>query len=262
MILLILVTGLFLRLILVNQGGNVWQSQRLTRKLNDAIKGRVENLIVFAIGLCVFAWLVQTLLSNNLLLVLASVLFLYLFYTGHQEIKLQPSQDYRQTILSVLNLGKLEGEIDDKNQPIDQLESQVRSIFISQYFISTLVLTFLFLLMSWYGLVLFLCLYKVELHHQPEWLTKLKVLIEVPVGLLGCVSVALAGKMDAVIGEVAQWQLASFVNGLQMFELALITGSNESIEQDEFIDQLNAFQAVCHRATYVWVFVVALISIT
>ncbi|OUR85037.1 hypothetical protein A9Q77_01115 [Marinomonas sp. 42_23_T18] len=262
MILLILVTALFLRLILVNQGGNVWQSQRLTLKLNDLIKGRVENLVLFAIALCLFAWMVQTVFSQSLLLLLASLLYLYLFYTGHQEIKLQQSESYRHRILSLLNQGSLEGEIDDKNQPIEQLESQVRSLFISQYFIFTLVLTFLFLLLGWYGLVLFLCLYKVALHQPPGWFTKLKLLIEIPVGLFGCMSVALAGKMDAVIGEVAQWQMASFINGLQMFELALITGSNETLEQETFIDQLNAYQAVCNRATYVWVFVVALISIT
>jgi len=261
-ILLILVTALFLRLILVNQGGNVWLSQTLTLKLNDLIKGRIENSAFFAIGLCLFAWLVQTVFSQSLLLLLTSLLYLYLFYTGHQEIKLQHSENYRDSVLSLLNLGSLEGGIEDKNQPIDQLESQVRSLFISQYFIFTLVLTFLFLLLGWYGLVLFLCLYKVELHQQPEWFTKLKMLIEVPVGIFGCMSVALAGKMDSVIGEVAQWQMASFMNGLQMFELALITGSNETLEQDTFIEQLNAYQAVCNRATYVWVFAVALISIT
>jgi hypothetical protein len=259
-ILLILVTGLFLRLILVHQDGDVWQSQKLTNTLNNVIQRRIERLILFFIVCGLFAWLVEMLFSISLLI--SSLLFLYLFYTGHQEVKLPPSQDYRQAIFTVLNLRTLDSEVEDKGQPIDQLESQVRSLFICQYFISTLVLTFLFLLMGWYGLVLFICLYKVELDQAPAWFSKLKLVIEVPVGLLGCISVALAGKMDAVIGEVAQWQMSSFINGLQMFELALITGSNDSIEQDEFIDQLNAYQAVCNRATYVWVFVVALISIT
>ena len=73
---------------------------------------------------------------------------------------------------------------------------------LGKYFVSSLILTFLFLILDWYGLVALLYLYKVALEQPPVWRLNLKIIIEVPVGWLGCLNIALAGRMDAGLNEM------------------------------------------------------------
>ena len=251
-----------MRLILTIPTTSVWHNDEIISKINHLIKGRIEGLVLFFVMVLTLAYFMQWLLSDFVLILFEALLFLYLFQTGQQRVNVTNTDPdhYRANLIQLINKSQTDTELEDRGQPIEQLESQVRTLVIHDYFKSTLVLVFLFLALGWLGLVLFVCLYKVPVNQFPAWYVWFKKILEIPVGLLGAFSVALAGRMDSVLNEFSQWQPDLFVNGLQMFELALITGANE--EQEDFLTQLKDYQAICFRVTYVWVFVVALVSIS
>lgn len=259
--LLVLVLAMFVRALFLQPKDPYGVPQKLSEFVNRIIKNDDLKLVFLFFGLTIVIYLVECFFGVRFMNVLELLAFLYLFHFMYKEFPIISDETAKNREYLVTTLQLYDKEFEDIGQPIDILKEKVYQLSLESFFASTFVLMFCYLVAGWFGLLLYVFIYYLHISFQPTWLSYIRTIIEVPAGFLAALSCAVAGRMDAVGTEILTWRVRDFYNGVNMLEKSV--AASTAIRQGErpYHEAFASFKNLCVRASYVWIFVVALVLI-
>lgn len=226
----------------------------------DQIKLMVLFGVVLVLGYGVFI-----LFGSYLVFILEVLLFVYFFSILHIDFNsslLTDSLSKEEIIQRLADYSdRYEEDSDHKEQSYKVLASKLHAYWLSHFFTSSFVLIFWYFLTGWFGLLIYGLVYYIQPKFTPRWLQLLRQFLEMPVGILAALSCAVAGRMDAVIGELFAWKIKKFEQGYTVFNAAVTASTELKFTEAAFYQGMLSIKKLCIRSLYVWLFVIALIII-
>lgn len=269
--LLVLVLAVLIRAVFIRSGGKNWVQKRCVPILTNRFEGlgsEAPSIAAFVL-LIAGGWLVQWWLGESVLVLITGLFFLYLFSAlGQEDVlasvwRMKHQDAYRKGLLNALATLTDEDKVEDTGQPESALETRIRSLYLYQYFVSTFVLTFWYLLAGWIGVSLCAVVYNMNNRTYSDMQARLRLALEWIPGVLTVISSGIAGRFDSLRDDINQWRPSMLLKGGQLFELSVLAASDlDENDQVGFEDRVKAFVPVCIRGLYVWIFVLALIMLT
>jgi len=259
--LLVLILAMFVRALFLQpkEWGKI--QQVINIKVNKFVgENNVRLIILFAAALLI-GYVVQVLVGRGFMNVLATMFFVYLFYVMYRDFPVITVDNEDDRIYLIEKLRIYDNEFEDTDQSIETLTAKLYSFSVENYFTSTLVLMLWYLLAGWLGLILYFFMYYLRFKNTPTWLLSVRHVFEIPVGVLGACSCAIAGRMDSVVTEMLSWRRVTIDNGKQMFEASVTASTNMRFEKGQFYKKFTCCKNLCLRSVYVWIFAVALVFI-
>lgn len=256
--LLVLILAIFIRALLLQPKSWSGARQIINDKVNHLLKSNNVYLVTFILVTLLVGYVLHILFGRDFMDVLETVGFIYLFYIMYRDFPVITDETEVDRVYLMGKMCAYDDDFEDNGESIEKLRERLFQAVVENYFTSTLVLTFWFLSAGWVGLVLYFFMYYLRFNNAPTWLLSVKYLFEIPVGVLGSASCAIAGRMDNVLAELLSQRFININMGLRVFETAVRASTNMSFEVGSFHKNFTSCKNLCLRSMYVWLFVVAL----
>lgn len=275
--LLILILAMFIRALFLQPKSSLAAQQGINQIVNRLIKEDNNRLVALFVVFLLVGYLILALFGSYLVFLLETALFIYLFLILHDDIDSHTatgtiSRDYLEEKLNSYlenhleekqnnNLESHGGAVDKSHPTYEELAARLYSLWLYDFFTATLVLVFWYVTTGWLGLLVYSFVYYLRPNISPNWLVLLKRFLEIPAGIIGSFSCAIAGRMDAVIAALFSWKFNQLDNGRHLFEASVSASVDIDYTEALFYKRFNSVRNLCLRSLYVWLFVMALILI-